>query len=82
MAGFNNRIIIVWGRGYTSTNLQFAISFTTRRLVACQEHGLSDCGAYLIANQDMKNNLTSIGCWMTNGKQVFTHSYDYIAIGF
>ena len=82
MAGFNNGIIIVWGRGLTGTNLQFAISFTTRRLIACQEYGLGDCGAYLIANQAMINNLTSIGCWMTNGKQTFSHRYDFIAIGF
>ena len=79
---FNNRIIIVWGSGYTNTNLQFAISFTTRRLVACQEYGQGNCGAYLIANEVMINDLTSIGCWLTNGKQTFTHRYDYIAIGF
>lgn len=79
---FNNGNIIVWGRGLTGTNLQFAISFTTRRLVACQEYGDANCGAYLIANGQMGNSLSSIGCWLTNGKQVYTHSYDYIAIGF
>ena len=78
----NNGNIIVWGTGLTSTNLHFAISFTTRRLVVCQEYGQSNCTAYLIANEAMKNSLGSIGCWLTNGNKVFTHQYDYIAIGF
>lgn len=82
MLVFNNGNIIVWGRGLTSTNLQFAISFTTKRLIACQEYGDSNCGAYLIANSQMTNSLSSIGCWLTNGKQVYSHTYDYIAIGF
>lgn len=78
----NNGNIIVWGSGHTGTNLQFAVSFTTRRLVTCQEYGQSNCGAYLIANDAMTNSVSSIGCWLTNGKQTYTHRYDYIAIGF